>query len=173
MHTPKYLIIPNWLLFILFIILSSLPQTDIGILIQTIFCLLILIWIIKVDEELYLRIKGRPSINLNLLIFCLVASFFYVAFIWLFTDGYEISTEKDNYAEYGWMMYVYLFGSFFVIASLLYGIHFTAYCIHVLEDQYFGQKTDYGYLLVALFFFPIGIWWLQPKINRILRVPLE
>ncbi|MEQ9165684.1 MAG: hypothetical protein RLO12_05470 [Fulvivirga sp.] len=105
--------------------------------------------------------------------FCLVVSFFYVTFIWLFTEGYQINTEKDNYAEYGWMMYVYLSGSIFVIASFLYGIHFTAYSIHVLEDQYFGKKTDYGYLLAALFVFPIGMWWIQPKINRILRVPLE
>ena len=170
----RLLRIPNWLLFIILLIIpATFPRNESGEYFQVIFGLVITVWMIKVNEEMFLRIRGKTSINFNLFALGLIFCFFYAAAIILLTDGYNISTEKDNYAEYGWLIYIYIPGHLISIAGFLYGLHFTAYSIHTLEGQLFGRRSDYGLLLAALFFFPIGLWWTQPKINDILRTPNE
>lgn len=170
----RLLRIPNWVLFILFLIVpATFPDYERGGYIQVVFGLVIIAWMIKVNEEMFIRIKGKPEINFSLFSSGLVFGYFYFAAVILLTDGYIISTDKENYSEYGWMLYIYILGHLIALAGYFYGLHFTAYSIHVLEDQLFGKRTGYGLLLAALFFFPIGLWWTQPKINRILRTPLE
>ncbi len=166
----KLLRIPSWILFILMVIVpATFPNSQSGEFLQIGYASLIVFWIIKVDEELYLRIKGKAAISFNILMFGLLFALLYFSVVMILTDGYVIETGKDNYAEYGWLIYIYVPGHLVSFAGYLYGIHFTAYTIHVLEDQLFGERTSYAALLAALFFFPIGIWWTQPKINRILK----
>jgi len=91
----------------------------------------------------------------------------------LFTNGYSISTEKDNYDEYGWLVWVYVPFTFFISGSYVYALYFTASLVNQLERELFDIKEDNSLLLLgALFFFPIGIWWIQPRINRILETPI-
>jgi hypothetical protein len=170
----RFLRLKHWQLFIyLLIVPAFFPENDLGTYLLVIYGLLFLIWVLKVDEELYYRIEEKPKINLTLLQINLANTFIYLSIIILFTDGYEISSEKDNYAEYGWKLWVYIPFTFYVLFSYFYALHFTAYSVYVLEKQYFGKTTEYSLLVAALFVFPIGIWWIQPKINRILKIPLE
>lgn len=166
--------IPSWLLFILLVIVPATFSSDeVGNYIKVFYGILVTFWIIKVDEELYLRIKGKATINFNLLMVGLVFALLYFSSVIILTDGYSIKTGKDNFAEYGWLLYIYVPGHLIAFAAYLYGLHFAAYSIHVLDDQLFGKRTDYITLLAALFFFPIGVWWTQPKINRILKEPVR
>ena len=166
--------IPNWLLFILLLVVpATFPNNEVGEYYQVAFGLILVIWMIKVNEEMFFRIKGKVSIKFNLFAFGLIFAFIYFSTVILLTDGYSISSEKDNYAEYGWLLYIYIPGHLISIAGYLYGLHFTAYSIHLLEEQLFGKRTEYAKLLAALFFFPIGLWWTQPKINRIIKTVLE
>ncbi|MDO6440466.1 hypothetical protein Q4534_23780 [Cyclobacterium sp. 1_MG-2023] len=156
----RILRIPKWLLFILLLIVpTTFPVSDLGNYIKVAFGLLVVIWMIKVNEEMYLRIKGKASIKFNLFAFGLIFAFIYFSAITLLTEGYNISTEKDNFSEYGNLVYVYLIGHLISLAGFFYALHFTAYSIHVLEEQLFGKHTEYTKLLIALFYFPIGIWW--------------
>jgi len=165
--------IPNWLLFILLIFVpASFSNTEVGTYKKITFGLLVVVWMIKVGEQLYVRIKGKTTINFNLFSIGLLIAYTYFSMILLLTDGYNITSEKDNYAEYGNVLYIYIFGHLISFGAYLYGLHFTARAIQILEEQLFGKRTDYGTLLAALFFFPIGIWWTQPKINRILKTPM-
>ena len=169
----RFLRIPNWLLFILLVVVPAAFTNSVkGEYIQVFFGLAIVVWMIKVNEEMFLRIKGKPLINFNLFAFGLTFAFIYFVAILILTDGYNIDANKDNYAEYGWLLYIYIPGHIISFAGYFYGLHFTAYTIQILDEQLFGKRTDYGLLLAALFFFPIGIWWTQPKINKILRTPL-
>lgn len=166
--------IPSWLLFILLLIVpTTFPNNETGEYFQIVLGLVVVIWMIKVNEEMYLRIKGKASIKFNLFAFGLIFAFLYFSAVILLTDGYDISSEKDNYAEYGWLIYIYIPGHIISFAGYLYALHFTAYSIHVLEEQLFGRRTEYTKLLAALFFFPIGLWWTQPKINKIIKTELE
>ncbi|MFD1188776.1 hypothetical protein, partial [Pontibacter rugosus] len=67
---------------------------------------------------------------------------------------------------------VYIPFTFYILYSYAYLVHFTAYSIHTIEKELCGKPTEYTALLLGLFFFPIGIWLVQPKINRILRTPV-
>lgn len=64
-------------------------------------------------------------------------------------------------------MHLYTFFSFF------YAIRFAAKAIASIENSKNVDIAYYGTYMAGLFFFPIGIWWIQPKINRILRTPLR
>ncbi|WP_460541071.1 hypothetical protein, partial [Echinicola sediminis] len=133
-----------------------------------------LVWVLKVNEELYRRSQGRTIHSLTIFQTSLLITFCYISFILLFTDGYSISSEKDNYAEYGWLIWIYIPFSIFIPVSALYAIYFTSSLINQLERELFTIKEDNSFLLfAALFFFPIGIWWVQPRINRILKTPIE
>ncbi|MFT7162988.1 MAG: hypothetical protein ACI9GZ_004186 [Bacteroidia bacterium] len=92
----------------------------------------------------------------------------------LFTEGYSISTEKDNYAEYGWKVWIYIPFSFYMLGSCFYALYFTSSAVNQLERELFNIKEDNSVKIFAsLFFFPFGIWWIQPRINKILKVELE
>jgi len=170
----RLLRIPNWLLFTLVMVIPNIfQQTDAGLYIHTFFGILVVFWMIKVGEQLFQRIEGRTTLNFNLYAIGLLFILAYFSLVFLLTDGYYLNSKKDNYAEYGNLLYIYTTGHIISLAVFFYGLHFTASAIQILEIQLFGQRTSYSLLLAALFFFPIGIWWTQPKINRILRTPLE
>lgn len=166
----KILQIKHWQVFVyLLIVPVFFPESDTGTYLRVIHGALFVAWVIKINEELYDRLPKDIHLNLTLLQLNLLISVIYMVVIFLFTEGYYISSEKDNYAEYGWKLWIYIPLTFYVLFSYFYSIHFTAYSIHVIEKKLFGKSSDYGMLLAALFFFPIGIWFIQPKINRILE----
>ncbi|MHA6250132.1 hypothetical protein ACXYMU_19520 [Pontibacter sp. CAU 1760] len=169
----KFIKLKHWQVFIYLIIVPAfIPDNETGEYIFVIYGFLFIAWLLKINEELHKRLPKGVNLNLTLLQINLVISFLYIAAIHLFTDGYHISSEQDNYAIYGWKMWVYIPFTFYILYSYAYSIHFTAYSIHTIEKRLYGKSTEYTALLLGLFFFPIGIWTIQPKINRILRMPV-
>jgi len=168
----RLLKIKPWQLFIYLVIVPLFfPDDDTHAIYIIVFGLFLVVWILKIDEELYYRLPKKPKVNLTILQINLIITFVYLAIIFLFTNGYSISSEKDNYAEYGWKMWIYVPFTFYIFFSYFYALHFVAYSINILEKRLFNKTTEYTALLLAFFFFPIGLWWLQPKINRILNTP--
>lgn len=166
---------PHWQVFIYTVLGNALiPSSELGTYIRVLYGLIFLVWVLKVNEELYRRSQGRTIHSLTIFQTSLLITFCYISFILLFTDGYSISSGKDNYAEYGWLIWIYIPFSIFIPVSALYAIYFTSSLINQLERELFSIKEDNSFLLfAALFFFPIGIWWVQPRINRILKTPIE
>jgi len=163
----------HWQVFIyLMVVPAFIPDNETGEYIFVIYGFLFLVWLLKINEELHKRLPDGRSLNLSLLQINLVISFLYVTAIHLLTEGYHISSEQDNYAIYGWKMWVYIPFTFYILYSYGYLVHFTAYSIHLIEKKLYGKSTEYTALLLGLFFFPIGIWLVQPKINRILSTPV-
>lgn len=60
-----------------------------------------------------------------------------------------------------------------VFFSFFYSLRFTAKAIASIESRSEAHFANYFAYLVAMFFFPIGIWWIQPKVNRILKGPIR
>jgi len=158
---------PNWQVFLYMVVGHAvIPNTEVGNYIRVVYGLTFLIWVLKINEELYFRLKGRTDLNLTLFQIGLTITFCYLSVIFLFTDGYQISSEKDNFAEYGWKVWVYVPFTIFVFLSYFYALYFTSSAVNQLERELFDDKGDDSLLLfAALFFFPIGIWWIQPRIN--------
>jgi hypothetical protein len=81
-------------------------------------------------------------------------------------NGFTISTEGDSDANPLWLLIIFpvhLF-SMFCIFYLMYK---AAKTIKIAEVQKPVKFVDFAGEFFLLWFFPIGIWFLQPKINKL------
>lgn len=58
---------------------------------------------------------------------------------------------------------------FFTIFCMFYGIYFTSKTIKTAELQREVTFSDYAGEFFLMWFFPIGVWFLQPKVNAIIN----
>jgi hypothetical protein len=167
----KLLRLQHWQVFIYLILIPAFfPDGDNGVDYFVVWGLLLVLWIIKVDEELYNRLPSGVSLNFNLLLINLFISGAYFMTIWLTVGGYNIT--DDNYQDYGWKVWIYIPMHIYCFFSFFYAIRFTSKAIACIENNKNVDIAYYGTYMAGLFFFPIGIWWIQPKINKILKTPI-
>ena len=167
----KLLRIRHWQIFIyLLFVPAFFPEGDNQTYYQIVWGLLFVFWIIKVDEQLYFRLPTRVNLNFNFLLINIFISATYLIIIFLTVGGYNITDE--NYQDYGWKVWIYLPMHLCCFFSFFYAIRFTSKAIASIENNKNVDIAYYGTYMAGLFFFPIGIWWIQPKINKILRTPL-
>lgn len=58
---------------------------------------------------------------------------------------------------------------------LFYSIYFVAKCMRSIELQRLATPSDWLLFFLGLWFFPVGVWFIQPRIQRIVKmiVPIE
>jgi len=84
----------------------------------------------------------------------------------IFPGGFRISTQGETDANPIWLLIIFpihLF-SMFCIFYLMYK---AAKTIKIVEVQKSVKFVDFAGEFFLLWFFPIGIWFLQPKINKL------
>ena len=84
----------------------------------------------------------------------------------IFPNGFNISTQGETDANPIWLLIIFpihLF-SMFCIFYLMYK---AAKTIKIVEVQKSVKFVDFAGEFFLLWFFPIGIWFLQPKINKL------
>lgn len=102
----------------------------------------------------------------NLLFFIIFPILYILISFTIFPGGFNISTEGESDSDPIWLLVIFpvhLF-SMFCIFYLLYK---TAKTIKVSEIQRSVKFVDFAGEFFLLWFFPIGIWFLQPKINKL------
>jgi len=105
-----------------------------------------------------LKIK-RFHLNLS---FPLV--YFLVVLI-VFDGGYSIN--QDNYNDYGHLAWIIVPLHVFAMYCMFYTIWFIAKCIATIENNKVVEFDNYAGNFFLLWFFPIGIWWIHPKVRKI------
>ena len=115
-------------------------------------------WPLLVGHGLYQILLDRINLNYN---------FFIInSFVWL-TAWIIIMIMSDGQG----MIFngVAALPGFYVFYALLYYLAFPARTLKSIEK---GKKADFGEYIGDFFlivFLPIGIWFLQPRINRVIR----
>ncbi len=56
---------------------------------------------------------------------------------------------------------------FLAMFCMFYNLYFAAKTIKLAELQRQVNFGDYAGEFFLMWFFPIGVWWLQPKVNRL------
>jgi hypothetical protein len=69
-----------------------------------------------------------------------------------------------------WMLLIIIVGQFFHFASSLYLLRFFAKIISTVEFKRQCHFSDYLVNMILLILFPIGIWWLHPKIQSLIKL---
>jgi hypothetical protein len=55
----------------------------------------------------------------------------------------------------------------FAMACVIYSLRFVAKSLALQEERRFLTFRDYYPSFFLLWFFPIGVWWIQPKVNKL------
>jgi hypothetical protein len=156
---------PTWLLFLLSITPMlfgelALKYWSFVVIAITIFFAL---WAYSVTKELTARNKYAPAQNFGKFRRALIIGAAYVTM--LFLCLYFNGTDEVN----GWILVLILVGQFILLYCFIYLLIFISRSIAILEFQKPVGFSEFAGYFFCLFFFPIGIWWVNAKIRYLIR----
>lgn len=161
----------NWQLFILLItpmllsqilILSSflsreMPNTSLFFGLTLLMMLLLFGWIWSIASMSFKKLPpelASSPITMKLGLIYAIAYFFVASTFFMNPQG----------GLPGYIVPLHLLA----MAAIFYSLGFTAKQLIKLEQQKDVSFVDYSGPFFLLWFFPIGVWFLQPKVNRLL-----
>ncbi|MFI5161258.1 MAG: hypothetical protein ACHQHN_08265 [Sphingobacteriales bacterium] len=101
---------------------------------------------------------------------CLLVSLWVIAII-MILGGYSI--DQNNYRSYGDWLWLLLLAHTYLIYSLIYIIYFAAKMLtSVIEGEIADFSKSYK-VFFAIWIYPIGLWYIQPVVQKILTKPSE
>lgn len=135
---------------------GGLSPYDTGVMI--LYCALLLGWFYSLAVNLHKRLPPQAGMSLTRF---RIMFFFPLVF---FGSGFLLRpTESDSAA----LALLIVLGSFFSMYCIFYVIYFIAKEIKTVELQQRVTFGDYAGEFFGLWFSPIGIWYIQPKINNL------
>lgn len=163
----KILTLPTWQVFLLLIIPAFFPTTTlVGLILTLIWAGLIVSCIYFLGNSLYQKLPIGHDLKVNRFHFNLLFPLVYLIIVFIaFDGGYEIN--QDNYKDYGWLIWVIVPLHLFAMYCMFYTIWFIAKCIATIENNKVVGFDNYAGNFFLLWFFPIGIWWVHPKVRKI------
>ena len=160
----KILTIKPWIVFIVIIVSSLLSNTKIGGIFSFILMSLFTYWTLEVGKNLHKRLIDNKKLSLKRFQYQIGYVVIYLVLtFYLFDGGYEINNENIN--EYGWTAWVIIPLHILLMYCMIHTIYFLSKCINQIRNK----KEGYGWYMLGFWFFPIGIWIIQPRIIKILN----
>ena len=162
----KIFSLPTWLVFIFLIVPAIFPSSIFGLLLTSLWLLIFSFSVFFLVTKLYLKLPETHDLQIRRFNFCFFFSLIYIVIISLsFKNGYDIN--QDNYREFGWSIYLILPLHLVLMFCIFYMIRFIAKAIKTIERSKIVGPDAYVGLFFLIWFLPIGIWWIYPKIRKI------
>lgn len=181
-----FLQLKHWQLFVLLIVLPLVPyvvavvkvisSNDIKPLMQVFPFMLIFImtvmmgWHYSVGVKLYKKLP--PEIKISLLPFRLAVIISYLTVLAesLIIWGYAIELIQSHDASFNPMVFLMILPfHLLAIVGLFYILYFNARTIKTVEVQRKLTLSEYIGDFFLLWFFPIGVWFIQPRLNVLVK----
>ena len=181
----KFLTLKHWQLFVLLvgiplvfqfitlgaIILSILSNDPTKIsyffpLMMILFIGLFFGWFYSLGTNLHKKLPETAPMNLTKFKIFLFIPVAYMLFISIFTSSMfsTISSDRQpNLAIFALIVPLHLFSMF----CIFYCLYFNAKALKTVEWQKSVTFSDFAGEFFLLWFFPIGIWFIQPRINKL------
>lgn len=136
------------------------PNSTIAILITLLWFFLYFLWFASLSVGLQRYIPTGLRCKTSFLLFCLFYPVAYAAFIFiiLFRPG-QIFVP--------WVLGIIFPLHLFAMFCIFYCLYFSAKIIKTAEWQRKVTFGDFAGEFFLLWFFPVGIWFIQPKVNKI------
>jgi hypothetical protein len=130
--------------------------------------LVFLLWVYSVTTKLSVTLeeKVRP----NLAKFKMVCKLTLIMELALtFMTSWMVYAAGGNHPEQTLNLLTYLFGplNVIVLGGLLYSIWSASQVVYRLEKQNNFTSVKFGTDLILMILFPVGVWFIQPRINRL------
>lgn len=163
----KILTLPTWQVFLLLIIPAIFPLNDFGYVLTITWVGFLAYGTYFLGCSLYDKLPAGHDLKINRFNFHLLFPLLYLAVVVVaFKGGYEIN--HDNYKDYGWTAGIIIPLHLFVMYCMFYVIWFIAKAIATIENNKVVAFDTYAGNFFLLWFFPIGIWFVHPKVRKIL-----
>lgn len=121
-------------------------------------------WFWAMAINLYPKLPPNAKLNLNRFKLFMFIPAFYIAIISLMLGSISIGLQGDSLSGYAAILIpVHLFSMFCIFWCLV----FVAKLLKAVELQSPVRFSDYAGEFFLLWFFPIGIWTIQPRINKL------
>lgn len=128
-----------------------------------------LIWLYYLTSKLYARLMNKKDVNFGLFKACIA-----VVGIFLFCLANMLYNMADKFTGLGARTIAEgplatIMPPLFLVAtlSLFYCLYFTARALKTVELRRVITLQEYAAEFVQLWYFPLGVWILQPRINKI------
>lgn len=166
---------PHWGLFLLLVVLPiiGLPFIIFGVFLGSTLILsliyflfvfmplaLFICWLFSVGQLLYYRLEStdKQEVSDRLFRFNFFYTLLYMALIYILAF---VTFNSDLVSTP-----VFLPMNLYVIFCLFYGFYFVSRTLTIVEQKGANIGVYIGYFF-QVWFFPIGVWIIQPKINRL------
>ncbi len=156
----------TWKIFLIVLSPIIFPDNIVGLVLTILLIAVFATWTYFLATELYKKLPGGHTLNINKFKFHFFFPLIYFTIAIGVTGGYSISNENiDQYGPFGYLiMLLHLFSMY----CMLYSIYFLAKSLISVETQNKNiQTSEYIGYIFGFWFFPIGIWFIQPKIRQI------
>lgn len=105
--------------------------------------------------------------------------FFFSPFVYILLLGtlvpiiisYQVNQESPSPAVFILLFSIIIPGHLYSAFCLIYVLYFSAKTVKSAELQREAHFNDYIAEFFMFWFFPVGVWFLQPKINKVINGP--
>ena len=160
--TKKIAQLPNWLIYLL-VFLPLFGITLLPAVIRYAVGYFLLIWYLCVAFELHKRLPAGVNLSLKKYIFTLAYSLIYLEIShYIFEPG---AIDKS------YVPFIIPF-HLFAMYCIFYGFYFISKSLVAIEDNKDVRFDRYLGTIFMMWFFPIGIWFVVPRIKKQLTTSL-
>jgi len=165
----KIFTLPTWQVFIFLILPAVFPSNYVGLALTGAWFALLAYCNYFLGRSLYTRLPVEHDLSIKRFNFHFFFPLIYLLIVYIvFKGGYEI--HQDNYKNYGWSLAVIIPLHVFTMYCLFYVIWFIGKAIATIEQNKVVAFDNYAGNFFLLWFFPIGVWFMHPKIRKIFSV---
>ena len=129
-------------------------------------------WFYAIGTWLYKRLPVKSGLKLNRFKFAVFFPVGYIAVALFLVREAMINVSSGAQLGAG-MFAVILPVHLFSMACMLYALRFNAKALKSVESREPVKFSDYAGEFFLLWFFPIGIWFIQPRINKLFNDSLH
>lgn len=128
-------------------------------------------WVIAIG----LQKKIPAQITLDVVVFkilyfiVLIYSIFYLIGFLMIMSGFFQSDQLQDFSIFRSLFWIILPLHLFSVFCVLYATYLVAKTFKTAELQREVKFTDFAVEFLMLWFFPIGIWFIQPKLNKMMK----
>jgi hypothetical protein len=157
----------TWKLFLIILTPILFPDNIVGLILIILILAVFATWTYFLGTELYNKLPGGHTLNINKFKFHFFFPLIYFTIAIVATGGgYTIS--GDNIDQFGAIGYLMIILHIFSMYCMIYCIYFLSKALISVETQNKNiQTSEYIGYIFGFWFFPIGIWFIQPKIKQI------
>lgn len=128
------------------------------------FVLIFFGWFWAMAINLYPKLPPNTNLNLSRFKLFMLIPAVYIAIISLIFGGISIGTQGDSTGGYSAIIVpIHLFSMFCIVWCLA----FVAKSLKTVELQKPVTFSDYAGEFFLIWFFPIGVWIIQPRLNKL------